>query len=208
MIEHLAGDHTLGVGYQRDIDIHHVGSLQQFLHGIHLFKAASGSFLCIDERIVAQHLYAETLVHNVRNALGNIAHADLAEGLAENLRAKKIPGRDAGKASGTAAFVCLIQAALEEKEQCHRQLSHGIGVGGGGVDHLNAALFSGLHIDGITADAVLGDDLQLFRPVHHLRRHGCAADDDGINLLDVVKGIHDGGLLPQKFSRLGIDIFT
>ena len=73
VIEHLAGDHTLGVGYQRDIDIHHVGSLQQFLHGIHLFKAASGSFLCIDERIVAQHLYAETLVHNVRNALGNIA---------------------------------------------------------------------------------------------------------------------------------------
>ena len=142
------------------------------------------------------------------DTLGDIAHADLAEGLAENLRAKKIPGRDAGKASGTAAFVCLIQAALEEKEQCHRQLSHGIGVGGGGVDHLNAALFSGLHVDGITADAVLGDDLQLFRPVHHLRRHGCAADDDGINLLDVVKGIHDGGLLSQQFSRLGIDIFT
>ena len=198
----------LGAGHQRDVDIHHVGPLQQLLHAVHLFKAAAGRLLRIDERIVTQHLYAEAFVHNVRNALGNIAHADLAEGLAENLRAKKIPGGDAGKAPGAAAFVCLVQAALEEKEQRHRQFSHGIGVGGGGVDHLNAALFSGLHVDGITADAVLGDDLQLFRPVHHLRRHGCAADDDGVDLLDVVKGIHDSGLLSQQFSRLWIDIFT
>ena len=116
MVEHLARDQVAGAVDERNVDVNHVRSLEQLGDGFDLFKATLDRLVGRDERVVAENLHTEAVTQDLGDALGNIAHANLTERLATQLRAKEVCGGDLLKLTAAALLVRGVKAALEQQE--------------------------------------------------------------------------------------------
>lgn len=84
------------------------------------------------------------------------------------------------------------QFLTQSHQICDCQLRHRFRAASGYIHHGNAMTLGGLHVDGVQTHSMHGDDLQLLGTVDHVPGHMGPADDNGIQVLRVVKVIHDG----------------
>ena len=206
--ELFGADHVLGLGREGHGDVHHVGHLEHVLELVVLLDAPGLGLLARDVGVVAHELRVEAAGEDRAGAAGDVAHAHEADGLAGELCALHLGGRDAREALAAGHDVAVRDVAGRVEHEAHDELGHGVHVGRGGVDHGDAVLLGGLEVDGVAAHAVLADDLEVRRLLDDLAGDLVGADDDTVDLLGMVEALDDLDLLGELGPRRRIDVLT
>ena len=179
--ELLTADGVMGGGNLRQMDADEVGLLPDLLGG--LLQLAEVAHLVLGEvGIVADDLHAEAVLGLLHGQLGDTTAADHAQSLAAQLIGVLHAHADEEVAAAELA-IHIGEALGAGQHQQNRVLGHGVGVAGGGEDHLNVLVGGVIHIDVVEAGALLADDLEVGAGVHHLCGDGLGAAHDGVGLV-------------------------
>ena len=191
MVKHLAGNQVLGALNQRYVNIDQIRLLQQLLQVFHLNKAALHGFLRGDKGVVAKDMTAKAIFQDIRNALTDVAHSNLAQRFAAQLRSNE--GAWTNFVVGALSAICIgfYNSPCEGKEKSDCHLCHGVGICGRRKDDPYSPLPRGSYINSVDANAMLSNDLKLFCAVHHFGSYRNVAQNNCVDFRYPVKIIHN-----------------
>ena len=145
-------DQLQGTGLARTVQRHHIGLRQQLRQRDRL-RPAPYDFIVTQQRVGGQHPHAEGRAQG-GDPGADVAQADQPQRLAGDLAPGQVLAREAALLAQPA--VALGDAARHREDQAQRVLGHRDRVATGLVDHRDAGLRAGGHIDRVVARAIRG----------------------------------------------------
>ncbi len=126
------------------------------------------------------------------------------DGLAAHLVPAEGDGAHFLEALGLLDILCLVHVPHQAQRHGKSELRNGKRVGAGGIDDRDAELLTRGHVQDIHPNAVPGDDLALLGPRDLLAVQVVRAEQNAVQLLDMVKIIHDLRELAQLFHGVWV----
>ena len=198
-------DHAAGLVVLRNVERHQIAPGEDLLDRVQLdpqrFGHGGG-----DQRVVPPDLVLEA-GEPLDQQLADIPQTDDADPFPGQFAAHEFALLPVAGAGGD---VRRDDVAVHRQHQRHDFFGHGVGVGAGGVHHVDISAAGVFDVDGVVAGAGADDQFQFRQGVDDLRRHGFAADDQHLGVgvsrrlfVQGFRGIEDDfvALLRQQVGR-------